>query len=180
LQFDHAARAPAAECNPDECSVKGDPMFTRILFRWCLPVFSVSLLALSSAHAQCLDWQSGFGPAGASDGIRALAVFDDGSGLAVYAGGYFTAIGGVAASHVAKWDGNIWSPLGAGTNDSVLSLSVVDVGSGAHALRRWGVHGRWRRRREPHRALERQRVVDRRHGNGRRGLRDRCIRRRNG
>jgi hypothetical protein len=42
----------------------------------------------------------------------------------------FTAAGGIVASHVAKWDGTTWSPLGAGTNGSVYTLAVFDEGSG--------------------------------------------------
>jgi hypothetical protein len=42
-----------------------------------------------------------------SVGVRALAVYDDGSGPALYAGGYFE--GGVA-----RWDGESWSTIGGG------------------------------------------------------------------
>ena len=44
--------------------------------------------------------------------VHALAVFDDGSGPALYVGGLFETIGGVAANNIAKWDGATWSPLG--------------------------------------------------------------------
>jgi hypothetical protein len=63
--------------------------------------------------------------------VRAFAVFDDGSGPALYAGGTFLTAGGVPASHIAKWDGSIWSPLASGTNDEVDALTVFDDGSGA-------------------------------------------------
>jgi len=46
--------------------------------------------------------------------VRALAVFDDGSGPALYAGGDFTTAGGVAANRIAKWNGSSWSQLGSG------------------------------------------------------------------
>jgi hypothetical protein len=47
-----------------------------------------------------------------SDFVHALAV----DGGQVYAGGVFTALGdGTAASHVAGWDGAVWSALGSGT-----------------------------------------------------------------
>ena len=52
--------------------------------------------------------------------IRAVAV----SGNTMYVGGSFTTIGGVAARHIAKWDGSAWSSLGGGTNDTVAAITV--------------------------------------------------------
>ena len=52
--------------------------------------------------------------------ILALAVGPDG---ALYAGGSFAAAGGVAASHVARWDGAVWHPLGSGTDGPVTALA---------------------------------------------------------
>ena len=43
------------------------------------------------------------------DIVRALIVTSDGS---LYAGGNFTAAGGVTASHIARWDGTAWHSLG--------------------------------------------------------------------
>jgi hypothetical protein len=66
-------------------------------------------------------------------GIAELAVFDDGSGPALYVGGRFSSIGGVTARNIAKWDGTSWSALGAGlgtTNDIVHALAVFDDGAG--------------------------------------------------
>ena len=68
---------------------------------------------------------SNFGPI-----VYALAVFDDGRGPALYAGGPFTSAGGEPASRIARWDGQSWSTLGAGTNSSVNSLAVFDNGGG--------------------------------------------------
>jgi hypothetical protein len=59
-------------------------------------------------------------------GVNALTVFDDGGGPALYAGGPFFTAGGVAAIHVAKWDGSSWSALGSGTSGAVYALSVFD------------------------------------------------------
>src|SRR5690606_2012417 len=58
--------------------------------------------------------------------------FDDGSGVgpALYAGGYFTTVGGITANNIARWDGSSWSPLGSGMNNSVYALTVFDDGSG--------------------------------------------------
>src|SRR5215471_220040 len=38
-------------------------------------------------------------------GVAALTVFNDGTGAALYAGGYFTTAGGVEANRITKWDG---------------------------------------------------------------------------
>lgn len=62
--------------------------------------------------------------------IRALTVFDDGAGPALYAGGIFSIAGGVSASRIAKWDGTAWSPLGSGVEISVSALTVFDDGTG--------------------------------------------------
>ena len=67
---------------------------------------------------------------------RALAVFDDGTGAALYLGGDFSVAGGVEAFDIAKWDGAAWSPVGGGVvevdaNSWVPDLLVFDDGSGA-------------------------------------------------
>ncbi len=61
-------------------------------------------------------WPVGGGVSGGvnSTNISALAVFDDGDGPALYAGGNFTMAGGVPTSRIAKWDGQSWSALGSG------------------------------------------------------------------
>jgi hypothetical protein len=56
--------------------------------------------------------------------VQALAI--DGSleaGGNLYAGGWFTWAGGDSANNVARWDGNAWHALGAGTGDSVYALA---------------------------------------------------------
>jgi hypothetical protein len=62
--------------------------------------------------------------------VRALAVFDEGSGPALFAAGDFTSIAGVSALHVARWNGTAWSAVGGGTNGFLNALSVFDDGSG--------------------------------------------------
>jgi hypothetical protein len=64
------------------------------------------------------------------EGIAALAVFDDGSGPALHAGGFFSTAGGVEAPGIAKWDGTSWSALGDGMTSDVLALAVHDDGGG--------------------------------------------------
>ncbi len=63
-------------------------------------------------------------------GVHALAVFDDGTGRALYVGGSFTMAGTTPAKNIAKWDGSTWSALGAGMDERVLALTVFDDGSG--------------------------------------------------
>lgn len=62
--------------------------------------------------------------------VRALLAWDDGAGMAVYAGGYFNNPGDA----VAKWDGTTWSPVGppagAFSTNVVGSLAVFDDGNG--------------------------------------------------
>ncbi len=58
---------------------------------------------------------------GVNDTVYALAV--DGSGN-VYAGGSFTTASGVAANHIAVWDGTRWNALGGGVDRSVLALGA--------------------------------------------------------
>jgi hypothetical protein len=80
---------------------------------------------------------SSWSPLGSGMGegeIRALTVFDDGGGPALYAGGVFTIAGGVATNRIAKWDGSSWSPLGSGMNDAVSALTVFDDEGGVPAL----------------------------------------------
>ena len=60
----------------------------------------------------------------------ALAVFDEGSGPALYATGIFTTAGGTSAAHIARWNGAAWSALGAGIDSTGYSLAVFDDGTG--------------------------------------------------
>jgi hypothetical protein len=62
--------------------------------------------------------------------IRALTKYDEGSGEHLYAGGYFVTAGGITVNHVARWDSQAWTPLGAGMNNVVNKLIVYDDGSG--------------------------------------------------
>ena len=72
----------------------------------------------------------GGGLAGTSAAVHALCVFDDGTGPALVAGGWFPTAGGAPANHIAKWDGARWSALGSGMNELVLALTPFDDGTG--------------------------------------------------
>lgn len=65
-----------------------------------------------------------------SASVHALAVFDDGDGSALFAGGHFDTAGNVVANNIAMWDGEQWSALGSGTNDDVSALVEFDDGNG--------------------------------------------------
>ena len=61
----------------------------------------------------------------------ASAVFDDGTGAALYVGGTFQNVDGTAASRIARWDGAAWTGVGSGMNGGVGSLKVHDDGTGS-------------------------------------------------
>jgi hypothetical protein len=64
----------------------------------------------------------GAGVTGGVDGyffVDALAI----SGTNLYAGGYFSAMGGVSANYIAQWNGSAWSAVGSGMDDIVHTLT---------------------------------------------------------
>jgi hypothetical protein len=69
-------------------------------------------------------------PAPFSQQINALAVFDDGGGPQLYAGGYVHDAGGVPVLNLARWNGTAWSAVGAGSATGVNGLAVFDDGTG--------------------------------------------------
>jgi hypothetical protein len=98
-------------------------------------VLAVALLAASAPAQPCEPEWSPLGPGLPNDGPwTALAVFDDGSGPALYAAGGFTAEQGAPATGLARWDGQSWSSVGGGGVDGerkeVSALHVFDDGSG--------------------------------------------------
>ena len=46
------------------------------------------------------------------------------SGGDIYAGGFFTAVGGNSANNIAKWDGSSWSALGSGVDGTVHAIAI--------------------------------------------------------
>ena len=99
----------------------------------CIAFFTTLLLLAGAAHAgpvSACAWSSGFHSPGPSADVYASTIFDDGSGPALYIGGFFRTIDNVAANYVAKWDGAGWSPVGDGPDGGVLSLIAHDDGSG--------------------------------------------------
>src|SRR5262245_1018977 len=67
---------------------------------------------------------------GIAPGVASLAAYDDGSGLALYAGGRFTTAGGLPATGVARWNGTAWSAVGGGVAGPVSVVVAMDAGTG--------------------------------------------------
>ncbi|MFI4916674.1 MAG: GC-type dockerin domain-anchored protein [Phycisphaerales bacterium JB060] len=63
---------------------------------------------------------------------RDAIVHDDGSGPALYLGGFFNNVGGVGLSNVARFDGQTWTGVGdqMGVDRQVASLTTWDDGTG--------------------------------------------------
>jgi trimeric autotransporter adhesin len=76
----------------------------------------------------------GDGVTGGFGRVNAIAIYNDGSGDALYAGGNFTHAGGVPAENIARWDGAAWSALnGGGTSggtNTISGMAVFDDGNG--------------------------------------------------
>jgi len=51
-------------------------------------------------------------------GVHCLTVHDDGSGPALFAGGWFNRAGNIVANGLAKWDGRHWRPVDTGIDTS--------------------------------------------------------------
>ncbi|MBI3848096.1 MAG: hypothetical protein HY292_25960 [Planctomycetes bacterium] len=81
------------------------------------------------AQGPCFEWVPGLFPR-ESVGAAFLTVFDDGTGPEIIAGGEFTAIGGMVANRIARWNGTAWAPLGTGLNNEADAVAVYDDGSG--------------------------------------------------
>ncbi|MGD9584116.1 MAG: hypothetical protein AB7V26_10700 [Lysobacterales bacterium] len=64
------------------------------------------------------------------EAISSMAVYDDGSGPALYIAGSIRAVAGVPALHLAKWNGQAWSAVGAGVFGFAQHMVAFDDGSG--------------------------------------------------
>ncbi len=77
-----------------------------------------------------VGWLPQFTTPGVGSPANALAVFDDGTGSALYFGGSFTEAGGLNVSKVARWDVEGWSALAGTITGTVQCLLAHDDGSG--------------------------------------------------
>ena len=96
----------------------------------------------SVARFDGVSWSSPDGGVGGQFvTVRAMEVFDDGSGPGLYVGGAFDSAGSdeIETNNIARWDGRQWSPLGGGVagfgTGGVFGLAASDGGfGGAPAL----------------------------------------------
>ena len=97
-------------------------------------VLAPSIFAPSLLHGPPCSpmWWPEIGTPGTSAVVRCLAVYDDGSGRALYAGGPFFTAGGVTVNSVAKWDGTQWSALGTGCTGPLPTVAAAVNGLGVH------------------------------------------------
>lgn len=105
-----------------------------------LVVIGVVIMVSSSVAAEVTcdpHWQPGFHLPGFDGDVHALLVHDDGSGPALFVGGYFSAAGALNVKSIARWDGQAWSNVGGGVGfsdpdnaASVNALCVYDDGNG--------------------------------------------------
>ena len=95
------------------------------LASWCRGLGAV-LLPLAAVAAQCqLAWQP-FSPlAGANHRVTTLVASPDG---ALFAGGWFEAVGTTRARKVARWDGAAWHALGSGIDGTVMASTLLPSG----------------------------------------------------
>lgn len=110
----------------------GEALFVGGLFD-----FAGGLPSPALARWSGTSWSSP-GPATIASGyVTALEVHDAGAGLGLYAGGEFTFTGSAAFTYIARWDGAVWSGLGAGIDPfpgasaAVLTIRSLTTGPGA-------------------------------------------------
>jgi len=90
----------------------------------------VSLLVPLAAPVEAQQFRPGLEAPGASGGVYALSVHDDGGGAALYAAGEFDAAGAAVATRVARWRLGAWTPLGSGIDGRVAVLHAFDEDGG--------------------------------------------------
>lgn len=79
---------------------------------------------------RALQAASPAGGEGSATQVRAMVEYDDGQGLALFAGGQFADADGNVTRGVARWTGADWRPVPGGPDGLVLALLVHDDGSG--------------------------------------------------
>lgn len=94
---------------------------------------------VGTVEANCLvawngsAWQE-VGERGLDNQITSLRVHDDGNGPALFASGYFTALGTTPLGRILRWDGQTATPLGSGSTVPIGILASYDAGQGAELI----------------------------------------------
>lgn len=98
----------------------------RVISRLAIPLLTIACCAANTARAQCTySWPAGsFG--GGLNAAASSAAVDTNGDLVV--GGRFTAAGGSAAAHIARWNGASWGALGSGMDGDVLAICTLANG----------------------------------------------------
>lgn len=102
-------------------------------FEATVPLLAFALVWPTPAQGQC---EPGWSPLGSGlelqqySRISDMAVFDDGSGPALYIVGEGFWVNGVPQNYIAKWDGFEWSTVGGGTDGPTWVVATYDDGSG--------------------------------------------------
>lgn len=82
------------------------------------------LLGTPDLSAECPVWRLADANAGLDGAVYALAVYDDGSGPLLHAGGSFLYSSTTPVFNIARWESDHWAPLGDGVAGPVYALSV--------------------------------------------------------
>lgn len=93
-------------------------------------ILLLTLIPADWAVAADCSWSGVFEDNAPNTVVHALVVHDDGRGEALFVGGGFTSIAGETHNYIARWDGSVWSNVGAGLGLDVYALAVFDDGSG--------------------------------------------------
>jgi hypothetical protein len=80
--------------------------------------------------ASATDWVQVGGGLSGGGAVNTMVVYDDGSGSALYVGGWFSHAEGQQVNGIAKWNGQEWSALDSGLNSDPYALVVWDDGAG--------------------------------------------------
>jgi len=107
---------------------------TRAAGRWVVGILVVAGGGDAFGQSCQPAWDATIGQPGLTGVPYALAVFDDGTGPALYVGGFFERAGGptgIVVNNIAKWNGTQWSALAQGVDSAVYALAVYDDGTGS-------------------------------------------------
>ena len=89
---------------------------------------------LTTGSIEGCAWQPGFHGLGPNAEVTSSAIFDDGTGAALYIGGEFRDVEGVVSPGLAKWDGTSWQSPDIGIAvenlDAIRSMAAYDDGKG--------------------------------------------------